>query len=356
MDLIDHIRALAARIERTKGSVLTEEATKNAYILPFIQALGYDVFDPHEVMPEMVADVGTKKGEKVDYAILLDSKPVMLFECKQANANLDDEHASQLYRYFSVTSTRIAVLTNGDEYRMYSDLESPNKMDSKPFLVFKITDFPESLLPELKRFTKSAFDIDSLLNIAGGLKYLRELKLILQEEFQKPSDEFVRFLASRVRTGRMSTNVKEQFAALCRKACNDFVNERIGEKLKSAMQDTVELPEGLLEPVEDENGASGVITTEEELDAFKVIKAILCLIVDPARITMRDRKSYCSILLDNNNRKPICRYRFGSTKKTVWYATPENTENKLVIQSLDEIYQLSEDLRRITQGYLDRKS
>ncbi len=71
MDFIDHIRDLSARIQKQANGIQTEEATKNAFIMPFIGALGYNVFDPTKVTPELVADVGTKKGEKVDYAILI---------------------------------------------------------------------------------------------------------------------------------------------------------------------------------------------------------------------------------------------------------------------------------------------
>ncbi len=83
MDFIDQLRSLATRIANTKDLIQTEEATKNAMVMPFIQALGYNVFDPLEVTPELVADVGMKKGEKVDYAILSATKPIILFECKK---------------------------------------------------------------------------------------------------------------------------------------------------------------------------------------------------------------------------------------------------------------------------------
>ncbi len=127
MDFIDHIHSLATKVQRQRGHIQTEEATKNAFVLPFIGALGYDVFDPTEVVPEFTADVGIKKGEKVDYAILQEGKPILLFECKQCGVDLDASHASQLYRYFSVTEARIAVLTNGLMYRFYTDLENPNQ-------------------------------------------------------------------------------------------------------------------------------------------------------------------------------------------------------------------------------------
>ena len=176
MDFIDHLRALASRIATTKDLIQTEEATKNAMIMPFIQALGYNVFDPLEVTPELVADVGTKKGEKVDYAILREAKPIILFECKKCGADLHINHASQLFRYFHVTEARFGVLTNGLVYRFFTDLDQPNKMDEKPFLEFNILDFKEQDVEELKKFAKSAFDVDSILTTANELKYTRAIQ------------------------------------------------------------------------------------------------------------------------------------------------------------------------------------
>jgi len=138
MDLIDKINEMAARIPKQIEHISTEEATKNALVMPFINALGFNVFDPTEVVPEFTADVGTKKGEKVDYAIVRDGKPILLFEVKCTGTDLNNVHASQLYRYFSVTEARFGILTDGVIYRFYSDLDAPNKMDEKPFFVFDL--------------------------------------------------------------------------------------------------------------------------------------------------------------------------------------------------------------------------
>src|SRR5690554_1244514 len=125
MDLIDRLKDLAERIELQNEFVKTEEATKHSFILPFIAALKYNVFDPTEVIPEYTADVGIKKGEKVDYAIKKDGKIIMLMECKTSGGDLSPKHASQLYRYFNVTQeSRIAVLTNGVLYRFFSDIST----------------------------------------------------------------------------------------------------------------------------------------------------------------------------------------------------------------------------------------
>jgi hypothetical protein len=218
MDFIDKIRELSARIPKQLEHIQTEEATKNALVMPFISALGYNVFDPTEVTPELCADVGVKKGEKVDYAILREGEPIILFECKHHAADLGKVHASQLYRYFSVTEARFGVLTNGLVYWFYTDLEAPNKMDEKPFFEFNMLDIKESAVEELKKFSKSIFDLDYILTTASELKYTREITRLLVEQMQEPTEEFVRFFASRVYSGRMTQGVREQFAQLTKQA------------------------------------------------------------------------------------------------------------------------------------------
>jgi hypothetical protein len=194
MDFIDRIRELSVRIPKQLEHIQTEEATKNALVMPFIAALGYNVFDPTEVTPELNADVGVKKGEKVDYAILKDRKPIILFECKGHKTNLDNIQPTQLYRYFSVTEARIAVLTNGIFYRFYSDLEEPNKLDTKPFLEFNMLDIQENLVNELKKLSKDAFNLEEMISSASDLKYTREIKRTLASELASPSDKFVHFV------------------------------------------------------------------------------------------------------------------------------------------------------------------
>ena len=106
--------------------------------MPFFAMLGYDVFDTDEFMPEFVCDVGTKKGEKVDYALLKDGEPVILIEAKRAGMKLQKQQQSQLYRYFTVNHCRLAILTNGVTYQVFSDINTPNIMDDDPFLSFNL--------------------------------------------------------------------------------------------------------------------------------------------------------------------------------------------------------------------------
>ncbi len=198
MDFIEQLQQLANKTNKLCSILQTEEATKNALIMPFINILGYDIFDPTEVIPEFVADVGIKKGEKVDYAIKKDDKIIMLFECKHCGGDLSISHASQLYRYFAVTEARIAVLTNGIIYRFFTDLEAPNKMDEKPFLELNMAELNDSAVVELKKLSKSAFNIEELITTAGELKYTRQVKRIISEHLENPSDEFVKLFASKI--------------------------------------------------------------------------------------------------------------------------------------------------------------
>jgi hypothetical protein len=258
MDFIEVLQNISSKIIKQKSLISTEEATKNAFVMPFISALGYDVFDPTEVIPEFTADVGIKKGEKVDYAIKQDGKIIMLFECKCCNVSLDDCHASQLYRYFSVTEARIAALTDGIIYRFYTDIEEPNKMDLKPFMEFNMLDIQESLVAELKRLTKQAFNLEAILTVASELKYTREIRRILNEQLNAPSEEFVKFLAAQVYPGKLTLAVREQFAGITKRAFAQFINERITERLRSAMGET----ETKSEADHPENHESGTVSPD----------------------------------------------------------------------------------------------
>lgn len=357
MDFIDQLRALAARVPGQIEHTKTEEATKHALVLPFINALGYNVFDPTEVVPEFTCDVGTKKGEKIDYALFRDGKPVILFECKQSSVTLDKAEYGQLMRYFHVTSARIGVLTNGIVYKFYTDLEEPNKMDAKPFLEFNILDFKESAAEEIKRFTKSSFNLDELLGVAVELKYTKEIKRLLGEQLQSPSEEFVKFFTAQVYTGVKTQKIVQQFTDLTKRAFGQFINERINERLKTAMEadgQPVKLPEASITVpaiAANEQGNGKIITTEEEIEAFHIIKAILREVVAPGRIAMRDSESYCAILLDDNNRKPICRLRFGANKKSVGIFDAQKIEERLPIAELNDIFGLADRLKQTLSNY-----
>ncbi|MBC3829934.1 type I restriction enzyme HsdR N-terminal domain-containing protein [Undibacterium amnicola] len=359
MDFIDQLRVLASRINNTKSLIQTEEATKNAMIMPFIQALGYNVFDPLEVTPELVADIGMKKGEKVDYAILRDGKPIMLFECKKCGADLSINHAGQLFRYFHVTEARFGVLTNGLVYRFFTDLEQPNKMDEKPFFEFNILDFKERDIEELKKFAKSVFDLDSILITANDLKYTRVIQSKFAELIANPSEDFVRILSSDLLgTRRFTPAVKDQFTNIAKHAFEQFLGERINERLKGAMSpesiSIIEKPSVLVQEDSSKPNEPVIVTSIEELEGFHIVRAIVRNLVPSKRVVMRDAQSYCAILLDDNNRKPICRLRFNNSQKLkLGFFNDQKEEEQVSLESIDDLYKFEEQIRATVSSYLN---
>ncbi|MEK6967406.1 MAG: type I restriction endonuclease [Nanoarchaeota archaeon] len=354
MDFIDEIKVLSSKIAKQMDMIQTEEATKNAFIMPFIGALGYNVFDPTEVTPELNADIGLKKGEKVDYAILRDGKPVMLFECKSCKTNLDKEDITQLYRYFNATEAHFGIITNGVVYRFYTDLEEPNKMDKKPFLEVNMLDMKDSSIEDLKRFCKLTFNLDNTLAAAAELKYTREIKRILSDQLTNPSEQFVRFFATQVYPGMLTQTVRQQFVDLTKRALNQFINDRINERLKSALTEEkppVQPPTLLLEKQQEET-ENKIATTQEEMEGYYIVKSILRQYLDVTRVFMRDMVSCCGILLDDTTRKPICRLYFNNPKKKYFgLFDAEKKEEKVPMDDLNEIYHHAERLQATIQFY-----
>ena len=355
MDFIEELRNLSTQIENQKDHATTEEATKHAFVIPFIEIMGYNSRNLTEVVPEFTADIGTKQGEKVDYAIFKDDNVIMLIECKKYGADLSDAQTSQLYRYFSVVNARIAVLTDGVIYRFYTDLEETNIMDSKPFLEFNMLDIQEPLVRELKRFTKPTFDLDAALTAASDLKYTKEIKQTMLEQLETPSEDFVKFFLSHVYSGPRTQRVIEQFTGIVRRALNQFLNEQINQRLRSAIESgevaedaiDVEIPDETTE----ETVASRIVTTEEELEGFFTVKSIVREVVDADRIGHKDTISYMSIILDDSNRKPICRLHFNSAQKYLSLRNEEKQYERVDIESIDDIYNYADQLKATAVSY-----
>jgi hypothetical protein len=353
MDFKDEIKQLGDRVLKLKDQIQTEEATKNAFIMPFLRALGYDVFNPLEVVPEFVADIGLKKGEKIDYAIFKDQNPTILVECKHWAQNLD-LHDGQLLRYFHVSKAKFGLLTNGVVYRFYSDLVEPNKMDEKPFLEFNISEIKDVQVEELKKFHKSYFDIDSIVNTASELKYTNELKILIQQELSNPSAEFVKHFARQVYPSVITAKVLELFTNLTKKSIQQHISDLITDRLKTALkkEDESSMPQPE-QPVSDQviEEKSKVNTTDEEIEGFMIVKTLLRQKVNPSRVTYRDAQSYFAILLDDNNRKTICRLYLNGSKKYVAVLDDQKKEVRNEINVLDDIFKFSDQLNSIVETY-----
>lgn len=359
VDFIDELKQFAKRVERIKDTINTEEATKTSIIMPFFQLLGYDVFDPHEFLPEFTADVGIKKGEKVDYAIIKDGQPVILIEAKWYGDNLE-KHDSQLFRYFGTTSAKFAILTNGITYRFFTDLEETNKMDSRPFLEFDIMNIKEAYVHELKKFHKNAFDVETIFDTAEELKYSNEIMKFMSQQMRIPSDDFVRYILGEVYSGVRTQNVIDKFRDIVKKSLNQFVNELMSDKITSALRASA-ATEDADDETEDteaatlEDASPRIVTTEEELEAFFIVRHILGQTVDKERIFHRDTESYFGIILDNNRLKWICRLRLDGVKKCVIFPTKDKNQIRYEIDGVDDLYKYRSDIEAVVLRLLGQR-
>lgn len=347
MDFKDSIKQIVERIEKLKDNLQTEEATKNALVLPFLTALGYDVFNPLEVLPEMTCDIGTKKGEKIDYAIMNNGEPVILIECKHWAQDLN-LHDNQLLRYFNVSKAKFGVLTNGIIYRFYTDLKEPNKMDEKPFLEVNLLDLKDSQIEELKKFHKSYFDLETILSTASELKYMGELKSVVSAEFANPSIELVKLFGKQVYDSPFTPKVIDQFSSLVKRAISSYINDMISDRLKAAIKDgdeqaakASEIPQDEVASDEEKNR---VETTEEELQAYYIVKAILRGVEKPENIIYRDSISRFSIFLKDNKSTTICSFWFNGKHKKIGFQTGKGNNEQFPIDTIDDIWNYSDKI------------
>jgi hypothetical protein len=365
MDLTEEIDQVASRAEDQVEHIESEEATKHALIIPFIKALGYDPYDLQEVIPEFTADFAEQKGEKVDYALMQEGEPAVLIECKTAGKELSIDQAAQLFRYFQVTEARFGLLTNGVKYRFFSDLEESNKMDERPFHELNLFEYNDQEVEELKSLRNSTFNLDQMIDAAHDLKYRKALREYLEEQWQNPEDEFVHWLTDKVYDGRITQNVRNQFRSIVEGALHQLVHDKVRGRLSSALQEEQASAAEELSPPEEEEEEElpdgvvrvdgEVVTLEEELEGFRIVQAILREVVDVDRVAKRDLKSYFNVLLDDTNRQPICRFHFHSKTKRIGLFDEEKNEERIQIETLDDIYDHADHLRKTVQFYEENK-
>jgi len=343
---------IAARINDYIDTIQTEEATKTAIVLPFIsQVLGYDVFNPSEVIPEYVCDVGTKKGEKVDFAITRSGEIQILIEMKKLGEPLNLQHASQLIRYFSNSKARIGVLTNGQHWWFYTDLERPNVMDNTPFLKLDMLSIDPYVIPELKKITKDTFDLDAVLAAAEEMKYIGEIKRVLGTLLSGQDDDFVKLVIAKVYEGRSTPAVRETFTKLTTKAASQYINDRVNDRLKTALSSGQPPEEATTENETVKEDESGIVTTLEEHEGFNIARAVVASEIPYDRVFMRDAKSYCAIFIDDNNRKPLCRLHFNGAQKYIGLLDADKVERRIPLDRVEDIYKHADALRETARQY-----
>lgn len=357
MEFENNIKIFSSKIPEKLKHIDTEETTKTALILPFLnEVMGYDTTDPSEVKAEYTADIGAKKGEKIDLAILSGNQEIILIECKSINTPLDTKHISQLYRYFNITDSEIGILTNGLIYQFYTDSVKPGKMDKSPFLEVDLLDLSEKEIQLLKKFSKENFDINTIKSKVDNLKYAHDIHQLLSAEIDSPSDELVKLFAKQVYDGPVTANVKTKFYKIILNEFKKVIDDKVENRLNNALvRMNTEVPSELVED-------NDIITTKEEFEGYYIIKSIASKIVDPDRVTIRDHKTYCSILLDDNNKYPIVRLYFNNVNnlQVGFFDTFEkyNSGTRKVdiqhIKNLKELYDFEENITHTINIHLKR--
>lgn len=335
MEFSERLKEFCLRVKNLRSKIKTEEATKTSLIMPFFSLLGYDVFNPLEFVPEYTADVGIKKGEKVDYAIV-DKKqnPLILIEAKFCGENLD-KHGGQLFRYFATTSAKFGILTNGIVYKFYTDLEELNKMDKAPFLAVNLLSLEESVIPYLQKFEKASFSVDNVLEKANELKYNDKIKQILSRQLTEPEDSFVAYVIGDIYNGRKTQRVIEDFRPLVKNAFTQIINDKANEKLKSAMTteevETVPKANEAPKPVEQENKSPSI----ERLESFFTVKALIHDSLSEQALTYEDSENQLEILL---NGKWFCRINYDEMSVYINLKSGDKDGIRRKIRSLEDIH------------------
>lgn len=350
MEFNIQLEQFANRLKEIKDSITTEEATKMSMIVPFFKMLGYDVFNSAEFCPEYTADVGIKKGEKVDYAILQNGEPVILVECKWCG-ELMDKHSSQLFRYFGTTTAKFGILTNGIIYKFFTDLEEANKMDMTPFLEIDLLNMKEPYIGELKKFCKDCFDGENIASTASELKYSKMIREFLQNEINEPSDDFVRLVLSEIYDGQKTQKVIERFKNTVKRAFSNLVNDMVNQKITAALNANEE--QNQTDSTDSEiNTTNKISTTDDEIQGYYIIRGLLAEVTNLNDIYYRDTESYFGILYKDNNRKPICRLSLDRSKKYIFIPDSNKDFNKYQIKTLDDIYKYKEELVAAVKNYM----
>ena len=318
MGLFEDLRNLSELFKKRKEHIKGEEATKHALVLPFLQTLGYDVYDPTEVRPEFIADFAKKKAngrfEKVDYLIQIKGEPAILVECKAIDAVVD-AHDGQLRSYFNaVTSVRLAIVTNGLLYRFFTDLKLQNIMDDDPFLEFNMLQFSERAAGLIVPFTKARFNSGAIKPHAEEVISLSKITDFVNELLRNPSEAFVKLIISElnlVGDRRVNANVVARFEPIVKKAIKaallDIVTKPI-QQMQEPQQPTLPaapqeppaasppLPPAPLSPpalAQD----PGIITTPEEREIFEVIKGICADSPSKGTVQYKDAVNFFAINL-----------------------------------------------------------
>ena len=307
----ERIASHAEHVKKVAHVCTTEETTKQALILPLLDILGFSAFDPNKVRAEYQADFpGAKSGERVDYALFCNGAPVMFIEAKSYTENLSN-HCPQLSRYFNATpEVAICAITNGREWRFFTDLSNKNIMDSEPFLTVDVTMLNENDMAQLYQFRHDKFQPDALRSLAEESIYLTAFTESITESLKEVDLDFVRYVAGRA-------NIQRQFTQRYLESIRHIVKQAVQNTVSSMVVSGLSAPKVQEEaaPVEKEQEDptapiidpenNKIVTTYAERWLFDLVKSIL---PDDASIEAKDTESYFGVLVDGKSNRWILRY------------------------------------------------
>ena len=354
MDFSERIAALADRAKKIKASLTTEEATKTALVLPFLQALGYDIFNPLEVVPEYIADVAGRKGEKVDYAVMKEGKPILILECKAASANLNDTNREQLHRYFLTLTSCIGILTNGVRYLFFSTGEDGKNMDTVPFMDFNLEEVDANLLPELAKMRADKFDLQNTLDTVAELRFNRQVKLALAANLENPDPDFVDYFLGKAGIKGIRQKIRdERYQPYTKRAYVEFISEQVDSRLKTALAATASRAQEELPPAPPPQEAE---YSEAEWQGYYLVKSMLMGIIESERVTLQPRAGVgrSGVCIDNRG-KPLLILKFADPENMrIEVVTPLREREAHPIAKVDDILNYQDTIRATAHAYLNK--
>lgn len=339
MGLFEDLRNLSEQVKKRKDYIQGEEATKHSLVLPFLQVLGFDVYDPREVKPEYVADFATKLSgkqlRKVDYALYVRGELSIFLECKAVDVAVEDQEG-QLAQYFNSTpSVKLGIITNGIQYRFFTDLRLQHIMDSEPFLDFNILSFTEREAEALKPLTKESYNGSSVQRYAEEIISAEKVTALIGELLTNPSENFVRFILDELDlvAGKKNANVIGRFTPIVKKAMQAALLSMMTKSFQQGLtpppaappeppapEPSLQAVDKTLPAAEPGTGTKeggGAVTTEEELAIFQIVSRLCGESSLKSAVKYKDTTAYFGINIGVVTRWFLRIYTGGMRKSVV---------------------------------------
>lgn len=342
-DFINRLKLHIEHVNRVGQHCATEETTKQALILPLLDILGFSPYDPTKVLAEFAADFpGVKATERVDYALYCNGQPVMFIEAKSYTSNLTN-HAPQLSRYFNSTlGVTIGVITNGREWRFFTDLINPNVMDEKPFLIIDFTKHKAEELTQLAEFKHDNFHVEKLRYFAEENQYIQQFKAVIKKCINEVDIDFVRYVAQQANISRqLNTKFLENIQPFVKQAVEKAISDTVVKGLSAPTIITAQPIEQQPEALETFNRDAEIhintpqdiihpdneriITTIDEQELHRIVSELF----PTHELTAKDTESYYSVLYQNKNNRWLFRYDVNRKRPTVQFIVPIDDQRRI---------------------------